>query len=258
MVFFCFADRSIRLFSFSTGKMIKMYDESLEKSIEMQGSNRREELESDIKHKASTAKLDDMEFGRRLAVEREIEKNGIGSGQAATCNAIFDETGNFILYPTLLGIKIVNIHSNKVSLIVGKQESIRFMNIALYQGAPKRKAVRTLEMAASENVALQESEEIDPSLFCTAFRKNRFYIFSRREPDSSSAATSGGRDVYNEKPTKDDSNFDVVSLPKEISTAIIHTTFGDLYIKLYPEFAPKACKNFIEHAKSGKYWIELI
>lgn len=31
--------------------------------------------------------MDDMEFGRRLAVERDIEKNGIDKGQAANCNA---------------------------------------------------------------------------------------------------------------------------------------------------------------------------
>jgi peptidylprolyl isomerase domain and WD repeat-containing protein 1 len=34
-----------------------------------------------------TSKMDDMEFGRRLAVERDLEKNGIDKGQAATCNA---------------------------------------------------------------------------------------------------------------------------------------------------------------------------
>ncbi|KAJ3345581.1 hypothetical protein HDU91_007304 [Kappamyces sp. JEL0680] len=199
---------------------------------------------------SESLKLDDMEFGKRIAIERDIEKSGLQGGQAATCNAVFDETGNYILYPTLLGIKIVNIHTNKLSLIVGKQENIRFMNLALYQGAPKRKTVKTLEMAASENVALQESEETDPTIICTAFRKNRFYLFTRREPDSSSG--SGGRDIFNEKPTRDEQTLAATILTKDVSTAIIHTTFGDIYIKLFPQFAPKACKNFIEHAKSGR------
>ena len=45
---------------------------------------------------------DDMEFGRRLALDREIQ------GDDAACksmNAVWDESGNFILYATLLGIK---------------------------------------------------------------------------------------------------------------------------------------------------------
>lgn len=47
-------------------------------------------------------KLDDMEFGRRLAVERELEKD---SSAGATMNVIWDESGNFLLYPSMLGIK---------------------------------------------------------------------------------------------------------------------------------------------------------
>lgn len=137
------------------------------------------------------SKLDDMEFGKRLATEREIEK--INGGQSATCNVrkllllmvVFDESGNFIIYPTLVGIKILNIHTNKVSTVIGKQENLRFMNIALYQGAPKKKSVVTIEMAASDNTVLKDSELIDPTLYCTAYKKNRFYAISRREPDSS-------------------------------------------------------------------------
>lgn len=45
-------------------------------------------------------RMDDMEFGRRLAVERELEKVGAGIGGTA-----WDETGGFLLYPTMLGIK---------------------------------------------------------------------------------------------------------------------------------------------------------
>jgi peptidylprolyl isomerase domain and WD repeat-containing protein 1 len=47
-------------------------------------------------------KVDDMEFGRRLAVERELEKD-LKAG--ATMNAVWDESGNFLIYPTMLGIK---------------------------------------------------------------------------------------------------------------------------------------------------------
>lgn len=48
-------------------------------------------------------KLDEMEFGRRLAVERDLAERSIDSAKKE--NAAWDETGNFILYPSLVGIK---------------------------------------------------------------------------------------------------------------------------------------------------------
>lgn len=84
-----FPDRQVRLFKFLTGKMYREYDESLHVISEMQQAG------------TSIFKLDDMEFGRRFAVEKELEK----SNQARFVNAVFDETGNFIIYGALLGIK---------------------------------------------------------------------------------------------------------------------------------------------------------
>lgn len=53
--------------------------------------------------------LPDMEFGRRMAAERELEKvDGI-----RLINIIFDETGHFVLYGTMLGIKVINVETNK-------------------------------------------------------------------------------------------------------------------------------------------------
>lgn len=93
-VTFSLPDRQIRIFSFLTGKMTRKYDESLAAIQEMQ--------------QAGTAvyKVDDMEFGRRLAVERELELPGPdGKVPGAWINAVWDESGAFVLYPTLLGIK---------------------------------------------------------------------------------------------------------------------------------------------------------
>lgn len=120
----------MRVFSFKTGKLIRKYDESIATVTEMQ--------------QAGTAAhvLDDMELGRRLAVEREIQTSPIG--QSYYANVIFDETGNFILYATSLGIKVVNLTTNKVERLIGSAENCRFMNIALYQGAPKKKSIVTI------------------------------------------------------------------------------------------------------------------
>lgn len=87
----------MRIFNFLTGKKTRQYDESLAAIEQMQQAG------------TAVQKLDAMEFYRRMAVERELGKNGEGEtckgGLLRTANAVWDETGNFILYPTLLGIK---------------------------------------------------------------------------------------------------------------------------------------------------------
>lgn len=52
-------------------------------------------------------RLDAIDFGRRIAVDKEIEK----TEGVPPPNAIFDESSNFLLYPTLLGIKVINLYS---------------------------------------------------------------------------------------------------------------------------------------------------
>ncbi|KAI7855787.1 peptidyl-prolyl cis-trans isomerase cyp15 [Circinella umbellata] len=234
-----FPDRQVRVFKFLTGKMIRKYDESLHVISEMQ--------------QAGTAihKLDDMEFGRRLAVDRELEK----SPAASFVNAVFDESNNFIVYATLLGIKMVNIRTNKVARLIGKSETHRFLNVTLYQGAPKKKGVYTLAMAASDNATLKESEMVDPTLLTTAFKRNRFFIFTRREPYDDEGQQKGDRDVFNEKPSREEQTVAGTQERKQIlgTHAILRTTSGDIHIRLLPDVAPKAVENFVTHAKNGYY-----
>jgi peptidylprolyl isomerase domain and WD repeat-containing protein 1 len=116
-----------------------------------------------------------MTFGARLTADRELEKT---TSAVPSTNVIFDESGNFIIYATLNGIKVVNIVTNRMVRLFGRDESHRFTNLALYQGAPKRKEITNLAMAASENPLLADAEIIDPILFCTAFRKPRFFMFT--------------------------------------------------------------------------------
>lgn len=60
--------------------------------------------------------------------------------------------------------------------ILGKLENIRVVQLSLFQGiATAMKVAPTVEMKASDNPAL-ENVEPDPTIFCTAFKKNRFYL----------------------------------------------------------------------------------
>ncbi|BGP43579.1 Peptidyl-prolyl cis-trans isomerase cyp15 [Rhodotorula kratochvilovae] len=240
-------DLRLTTFTFLTGKLHRAYDESLTAIQEMQ--------------QAGTAgvALDSMEFGRRLAVERELEKLALESvleGRAGSTASVgqpaWDEGGKFVLYPTLLGIKVVNTVTNKVARILGKDETVRFNNIALYQGLPIKKGVTTIAMATSENPLLANKDERDPTLFCTAWKRPRFYLFTREEPEDK----AGERDIYNEKPTRDEMT---VAAPQATSSAslarraVIHTTLGDIKLELYPDQVPKTVENFVGLAKKHYY-----
>ncbi|CAE6512134.1 unnamed protein product [Rhizoctonia solani] len=203
-------DRQVRIFNTLTGKMTRRYDESLTAIQEMQQAG------------TASHKLDDMEFGRRLAVEREIEKD---PRVLSTISAVWDESGTMVLYPTLVGIKVVNTVTNRVA------------------------------MAASANPILANKEERDPTLFCTAYKRPRFYMFTREEPEDNKL--SGDRDVFNEKPTREEQTIASAQPVKAAqslgTTAVIHTTMGDIHCRLFPEHAPKAVENFVGHAKSGYF-----
>ncbi|KAL5974606.1 cytochrome P450 monooxygenase 71 [Asimina triloba] len=258
-------DRRIRVFWFKTGKLRRVYDESLEVAQDVQRSD------------APLYRLDAIDFGRRMAVEKEIEK----TENVPQPNAIFDESSNFLIYATLLGIKIVNLHTNKVARILGKAENNdRFLRIALYQGDRSSKKVRKVPSAAA-NVNESKEPFTDPTLLCCAFKKHRIYLF--REPEEPEDATKG-RDVFNEKPppeellaVSDIGKAVTTSLPDNVGSlgamrvlnapnnllvqqetgslgaTILHTTMGDIHMRLYPEECPKTVENFTTHCRNGYY-----
>ena len=69
---------------------------------------------------------------------------------------------------------------------------------------------------------------------------------------------SGDRDIFNERPTREEQT--VASLTPSgagggagplANSAVIHTTSGDIHMKLFPQQAPRAVENFVGHARSG-------
>jgi peptidylprolyl isomerase domain and WD repeat-containing protein 1 len=105
-------------------------------------------------------------------------------------------------------------------------------------------------LAASENPVNENEKVDDPILFATAFKKPRFFLLTRREPEKDHLVE---RDVLNERPSKDDLASKAAPakiLPKQ---AILRTTVGDIVIKLLPEVAPLAVENFTTHAKNSYY-----
>ncbi|XP_043784230.1 peptidylprolyl isomerase domain and WD repeat-containing protein 1 isoform X2 [Apis laboriosa] len=227
-------DRKVRVFTFRTGKLYRIFDETLQRFSELQ---------------QVTQQLPNMEFGRRMAVERELDKTETNLG-----NIVFDESGYIVLYSTMLGVKVVNLYTNRCIRIMGKPENIRPMQLALFQGkARKTTAAVTVEMEAAENPTL-EMNRPDPTLFCTAYKKNRFYMFTRREPEDTKSQECD-RDVFNERPSKEDiiSSTEATNVQKIYDQAIIHTALGDIHLNLFGKDVPKTVENFCVHAKNGYY-----
>ena len=161
-------------------------------------------------------------------------------------------------------MKLINIETSRLVRLLGRTENTeRFLSLALYQGTP---AVDVqLELArnqaagktASTVAEMTEDEEgSDPTLVCTAFKKKRFYLFTRREPDETAAADAlegGGRDVFNEKPTADELVMRAEQSVQLGSEAVLRTTLGDIKIRLFGAECPRSVENFCEHARNGYY-----
>ena len=195
--------------------------------------------------------MDSIDIGRRVAIEKEIKELKNNSPMS---NAIFDESGHFLLYATMFGVKIVNLLTNEVPLILGRKEtSERFLSIALYQGTTKEDS--QMLMSLGEKATKLKP---DPLVIATSFKKHRFYYFSRREPpEENDSGEEDARDVLNEKPSLNDQ---LVAMQSKRghgkalgSTAIIRTNCGDIHIQLFPENCPRTVENFCTHARNGYY-----
>ncbi|MFH4976620.1 hypothetical protein AB6A40_003329 [Gnathostoma spinigerum] len=242
-------DRRIRVFNFLRGKLIKTINETLQSYVEQAKVNKNYGLQN-------------MEWNRRVALEKELDRDDLTFRHTAIC---YDETSNFLIYPTPVGIKVHNLVTDITVRELGKTENMRFLGVALCRAVPDVKerlqgAAVTISIEAADNPNLAKLEP-DPMLVACAYKKNRFYLFTNAEPystdDSEAGDASGtGRDIFNEKPKKEDIITAVdqnITECKITENAVIHTSFGDIHIQLFPHECPKAVENFCTHARRGYY-----
>ncbi|RYR79156.1 hypothetical protein Ahy_A01g004005 [Arachis hypogaea] len=198
-----------------------------------------------VKCKTSVSAIEVSPDGKQFSITSPDRRIRVFWFRTGKLRRVYDES-----------LEIINLHTNKVARILGKVENNdRFLRIALYQGDQSSKKVRRIPSAAAN---ANESKEplTDPTLLCCAFKKHRIYLFSRREPEEPEDATKG-RDVFNEKPPADEllavsdiGKTATTSLPDNV---ILHTTMGDIHMKLYPEECPKTVENFTTHCRNGYY-----
>ncbi len=123
-------DKHYRIFKFLSGSLYKVYNESLKFYVE----NYHEILKNEL------TRLEKSDFDKRLNTEKEIEKIIEKYMDIfPPLNLEFDETNRFIMYSTLLGIKLIEFSTNRLIKIIGKNESSeRFLSISLFQGKALR------------------------------------------------------------------------------------------------------------------------
>ncbi|TNV83648.1 hypothetical protein FGO68_gene5279 [Halteria grandinella] len=250
-------DRKVRVFNVKSGKIIITIDESLTQYAQSE--------------KGSMQYLEKFDLERRLAVERDLEKQW-DVNESTIPSIGFDESGTYLYYGSPVGIKIVSLRSGLVERLVGKVESTeRFLQIALYQGKPQKSTSQAKSAVGYGGKSSSSAIDIDPTFLCTAYKNNRFYLFTQREPidpdenkqSALIAATAGeslGRDVFNEKAAVEGSS-DIVgkSIAKSApakglpTQAIMYTSMGEVHFELFPNDCPKTVENFVGLAKKGYY-----
>ncbi|KAI3382452.1 hypothetical protein SNEBB_006692 [Seison nebaliae] len=230
-------DRNIRVFETMSGELVKKIDESLN-IISLRQQNETQ--------------IPNMEFGRRVAFDKDLE----ASSAFHNCNIIFDDNSTCIIYATLMGIKIVNLFTNQTLVELGKEENYRFLNLALYQQKTDRIDTGYIESYITNEGNKRAEDallENDPVIFATAYKKARFYLFTKRLPWDKAGDE---RDIFNEKPQRKDlALFQKNSLKDtQLETiATLHTSFGDIRVKLFATQCPKTVRNFTTHAKQSYY-----
>mmetsp|Transcript_468 Transcript_468/g.1402 ORF Transcript_468/g.1402 Transcript_468/m.1402 type:complete len:311 (-) Transcript_468:542-1474(-) len=181
----------------------------------------------------------------------------------------FDPTGRHILIPTILGIKVIDLSTNKCVAIVGKADAsaLRFLSVCLCSGDARVDKQIQLARSGGSAAAIDHDDskkKSDALIVALAYKKRRLHVFSHSDPVSEAEkngddeeAVIMNRDVMNEPPDADDmmvaGGGRGESENKLGSEAILRTTKGDIHVRLFPNAVPRTVENFCGHSKSGYY-----
>lgn len=227
------------MFNFVTGRIIRTWDESLT-----------------TKASSDTARLiDTIDYGKRAAVERDMIK-ALAADPFAIVNprpsCQFDESGSLLCYATMLGIVMMHVPSGAAVRTVGSGENAqRFTSVALFQGIAQRtdqSASAALAAVGTVGESAIAEEQEDPMIIALGYKQARFYVFSCAEPED-----FAHRDVLTERPKSHVSKQVTTAGANLPQSAVLHTTLGDVHVKLFPTECPKTVENFTTHARNGYY-----
>lgn len=218
-----YPDNCIRLFDFKSGKLLKSYDESIKIY---------EKKEANIQLKLINSE-------RKLYIDNPEDILG-------QRNIIFDESGKFLLFGTLVGIKIISLQTNKVIKILGTDDqlqlNLRFLHLLLSNKSSISNF--SMEMLSSNNSILISSLNKVPILICSAVNSDKIFLFNNLQESSHNDVDFTIKPkVKKQIPTKENKS----------SKIILHTTSGDIKLKLFNYLTPKTTENFIKLCEKGYY-----
>jgi peptidylprolyl isomerase domain and WD repeat-containing protein 1 len=229
------SDDKIRVFDFRSGSVVRTIDNSLE------------------------AQLVGLDDDSGVDVERRVRT--ASTSPAERISIVFDQTGEFLLFPTAVGIKVWAWKTEQAATVLGLHETeLRFCVFGLYQGAPKVHAAHRRNRVQGLVGDKSGSGREDPTVFAAAVGQPRFYCLSNREPGESPDVAAMDQDVLE----RDVMNEPAVAkhLAREAAigagaalgkTAAIRTTMGDIIVQLFGDLVPKTVENFCGLARSSYY-----
>ena len=272
-------DKSVRIFSYKTGKQIVKFDESVEKLRKVQDmafelnqkidererqdqdENQNQENQQEHEVRGRPMMLDLMEFEQRIISETKLDKEIKSYTDKSLappvhlCSSVHFYSlakEEILVYPCMVGVRIFSLLYKKlvISKPLGIADNLRHTQLACaFEPIQVGKKAMTMESLLANNPALRATDIIDPIIFTVAHNKNRFYLYSQRE------CNENDRDIFNEKPTAEE----MLAAQKGEETkrigeeAILHTSYGDIYCKLYGNECPKTVENFTVHSRNGYY-----
>jgi peptidylprolyl isomerase domain and WD repeat-containing protein 1 len=143
--------------------------------------------------------------------------------------------------------------SGCVEKIIGsKERGELIVGLNVFQG----EKISNMKGVIGSGGVSSQMKEADPLIMTWCFKKPKFCLFSNRMPDLEvRKGESNPRDVILEKTKQivQSSGRKETGANHGVRKVILSTTLGDVYIKLFPEFAPKTVENFVTHAKNGYY-----
>lgn len=189
---------------------------------------------------------------RKILIEDEFRER-LKAGFRQNISIDFDESGTFLIFTCILGIVYYHLANKEITTIKGKREKgERYIGLSIYQGLKKY----SIKGNSGVGGMSSQTKEADPCIFAWAYKKPKFCIFSNREPSNfdKNSFQNSSRDVTEKKDASSDLLKSTKDSGKSVSNKVVlSTSLGDIYIKLFPEYAPKAVENFLTHAANGYY-----
>lgn len=177
--------------------------------------------------------IDDVDNREKLSSSSDIDTSR---------NVIFD-TENIAIITSKLGIKIINLQTNSLVKILGfedqKSLGINFSQVLLISRSITKYNVKQL---SSENSFFEKELARKPLLIANAMDSNKLFTFNSNQD------MEALRDIdLNSTRTKKQSP------TINYSSVILHTTLGDIKIKLFKNLTPKTTENFVMLCKKKYY-----